>query len=100
MKPIAVTKIAAASVPASYDVAVSANFGSDAVAEVTLISTLDADVYVSMDASTNHFVVPAGVARVINPEDVGAWVGGKLTVKRVSGAPTTGNIYIEGSTKD
>jgi len=62
----------------------------------------DADIYFSIDGVTNHFIVPSNSFKLIDVtankvREDGFFLaeGVVLYAKRVAGAPTTGNIYIE-----
>lgn len=99
-KILSVTTIAFGDVPAAYGAGAQAAFGDNQISYLTLLSTLDVDVYLSVDGTNNHFVVPAGLSRILDPKMIGNFLNGNLRVKRVSGAAASGNLYIEAIGKD
>lgn len=69
---------------------------------VTFYNTTDADIYVSFDASTDQIRVATNSFRVLdftankNREDgLFLAVGTQISVKQVSGAPTSGDFWAE-----
>lgn len=69
---------------------------------ICFTNNTDADVYFSLDGTTNHVIVPASGFKLFDlttnkVRDDGLFIREGLIfyVKRVAGAPTTGNVYIE-----
>lgn len=68
---------------------------------VSIFSTLDAEVYISLDGVDDHIRIPVTLGRVwdfnANRIDDSFFIEKDTTfyVKRVSGAPTEGNLWIE-----
>lgn len=91
------TKIAFGSVPASYN-------GSADIAAPTVLgpfhllidSTLDQPVYLSFDGTNDHIYLAATTASktFLCHDRVGFNFGQRIWVKRVSGAPTAGNLMV------
>lgn len=75
---------------------------SDYTRIVRFVNGTDADVYVSLDNSTNHFRIAANSFLLLDltankVRDNGFFIANQTTfyVKRVGGAPTTGTFWIE-----
>ena len=68
---------------------------------VSMFSTLDAEVYISLDGINDHIRIPVTLGRVwdfnANKIDDAFFIGKETTfyIKRVAGAPTSGNFWIE-----
>lgn len=92
--------IAFGSITTSY-VAVGAAF-THAVRVLNIDNLTDANILISFDGTTNHTIVPAGAGKVfdyatnrVGPVDqLEQPVGTLVYVKRESGAPTGGNVYV------
>jgi hypothetical protein len=57
------------------------------------LNDLDAATVISLDGGTTDFVtLPAGINYMLNFAALGVEYAGTVKVKRLSGAPTTGNI--------
>ena len=54
---------------------------------------LDKDVYISTNASTDHYFVAAGGSKIIDFGSNGRWVASNISVKAIGSNATSGNIY-------
>lgn len=100
LKVDAIRTVAFGSVGAAYSAVGTAL--DDPARLFCLTNTTDADVYFSIDGTTNHFIVPTNSFKLIDittnkvREDGYFLAEGTIFyVKRVSGAPTSGSVYIE-----
>lgn len=92
--------IAFGSVTSSY-AAVGSAF-THAVRVLNIDNLTDANILVSFDGTNNHTVIPSGSGKVfdyatnrVGPVDqLEQAVGTQVYVKRESGAPTGGNVYV------
>ncbi len=96
----AVREVAAASVGATYT-AIGNPIG-DHARIVRIVSTLNADVYISIDGITNHirvasssFVLYDFSTNKVQDDGLFLSVGTTFYVKQVSGAAATGSLWIE-----
>lgn len=69
---------------------------------VSFFNSTDADVYISLDGVTNHLRIASGTGQVLDltsnkVRDDGLFIkqGTQFYQKRVSGAPTTGAVWIQ-----
>lgn len=85
------TEYAAASILAAYSTALT---NSAKLKFVSLYNATDADVYVSFDGATNHDKVLVGEFKTYDFATNSRWMGSNISVKRVSGAATTGTFDI------
>jgi hypothetical protein len=92
-KPLAQRSIAAASIGASYSL-VSSVFG-EGVVTLIIVSTLDEDVQISLNGTTDFIPIVAGATLVLdikaNQIALGGWRG--VYVKEI-GNPTSGSLYV------
>lgn len=92
-KPLAQRAIAAAAIGASYSL-VSSVFG-EGVVTIIIVSTLDENVQLSLDGTTDFMPMVAGATFVLdikaNQIALGGWRG--VYVKEI-GNPTTGSLYV------
>jgi len=96
----AIREIAAASILASYTAVGSAT--DDNARLIRLVNDTDADVYVSIDGTTNHLRIKANSFLLLDMmsnrtahSTLFLAKGVTFSVKRVSGAPTSGVFFIE-----
>lgn len=96
-KILPLQSVAFGSVGAGYGTAATY---TDPISQLTIISTLDQPALISFNASADHLLITAGQERTIDPDDVGAFLNGVVSVKRDSAAPTVGKIVFEAMSKD
>ena len=96
----AIREVAAAGVGAAYGAVGTAT--TDHTRILRIVSSLDAEVYVSFDGTTDHirmagnsFVLYDYSTNKIHDDGLFLSQGTTIYVKRVSGAPTTGSLWIE-----
>lgn len=96
----AVKEVAAASVTASYTAVGTAT--TDHTRLLSISNGTDADCYISLDGTTNHIRLSANsfklfdlTANQVSNDGFFIAEGTIFYVKRVSGAPTTGTLWIE-----
>lgn len=96
----AVREVAAAAVGAAYGAIGTAT--TDHTRICRIVSTLDADVYISIDGTVDHIRVASGSFVLYDYstnkiQDDGLFLASGTTfyVKRVSAAATTGSLWIE-----
>jgi hypothetical protein len=96
----AVRESAFGSILASYSAVGSAT--ADYARLICMSNGTNADVYVSLDNSTNHFRIPANGFKLLDltankqsNSQLYLSKGTTFYVKRVSGAPTSGTFWVE-----
>jgi hypothetical protein len=96
----AVREVAAASITASYTAVGTATIDHSRL--VSISNGTDADCYISLDGVTNHLRLASNSFKLLDltsnkVSDDGLFIaqGTIFYVKRVSGAPTTGTLWIE-----
>lgn len=69
---------------------------------ITIVNSTDAEIYISIDGVTNHLRLPGNSFKLIDlttnrigQEEFFLANRTQFFVKRVSGAPTTGSVWIE-----
>ncbi len=95
-----IREVAAASVGASYSAVGTAI--TDHARIIRIVSSLDAEAYVSIDGTNNHirlasnsFVLYDLSSNKVQDDGLFLSVGTVFYAKRVSGAPTSGSLWIE-----
>lgn len=96
----AVREVAAASITASYTAIGSAT--AHPIRLICITNSTNAEVYISIDGSTNHLRLAVNSFKLLDltANEVntgGLYIADNTTfyVKRVSGAPSTGSVWIE-----
>lgn len=96
----AVREIAAVGIGAAYTAVGTST--SDYGRQIRIVSTLDEEVYISFDGTTDNLRMAEGsfilldfVTNEVMNDGFFLHVGTTFYVKRVSAAPTTGSLWIE-----
>ena len=91
--PLAQRSLAAASIVAGYTI-VGSVF-SEPICCMIIVSTLDEDVQVSWDGTTDHIVIASGATVIIDFKSDSIVFPGNLGVyAKDLGNPTTGSLYV------
>ncbi len=95
LKPEAVREAAFGVIGASYT-QMGPVFGGP-IRYIYMANDTDADAYFSLDGTTNHYRLKANTFRLLDlkTNDIFADTGQAIFQKRVSGAPTTGLVWVE-----
>lgn len=95
-----IREVAAASVGATYS-AIGAAI-NDHARIIRLVNTCDTEVYISIDGTNNHlrlaensFVLYDLSSNKVQDDGLFLSIGTVFYVKRVSGAPATGSVWVE-----